>query len=71
MKCPDDISIVTATNLFGLEELTCPRLSSVITPTNKLIELVFEIIVKQGNVPTNSIIIDSELIERESVKDIN
>jgi len=70
LKCPDDISIVTATNLFGLEELTCPRLSSVTTPTNKLIEMIFEIIVKQGDVPTNSIIVDSELLERESVKDI-
>lgn len=70
LKCPDDISIITAMSNFNQEEFTCPKLTTVNTSAGENIATAMDIILNPGVSRGKSIIVDIKLFERESVRTV-
>ncbi len=71
LKCPDDISVVTSSTHFGLEEMSTPSLTTVFVSNEQVIQTAFEIILKPDQMLNKNYIVDVQIIKRESVKSIN
>ena len=65
-RCPEDVSVVTALSHAGLEEYCVPRLSSVMIAHEKLVAAALDLI--GGRLSAREIVIDGELVERESIR---
>lgn len=70
LKCPDDISVITALTHFGMEKMTSPALSTVVTDNEEVIKTAFDIILNNNATTNKNYIIDVKLIERESVRQL-
>lgn len=68
LKCPDDISIVTSSTHFGLEEMSAPSLSTVLASNEQVVQTAFDIILKPDQMISKNYIIDVDIVKRESVK---
>ena len=69
LRCPDDVSIVSSDNFFGMEELGCPSMTTTCVPVQKLVDRAFELLLSSA--PRNRINpIEPILVERESVRKI-
>ncbi len=68
ISCPEQVSVITAYEDAGLEEYTCPKLSTVVEPFEVTIGTAMRIIENGGTVESRSIAVDVKLKERESIK---
>ena len=71
LRCPDDVSIVTALAHAGIECYTCPKLTTLVTPVEKLCQTVTAIIHGHGDPTLREHRVDPVLIERESIRNLN
>lgn len=71
IRCPEDISLVTAHPNPHIEKYSCPRLSTITASAPKNITAALNLIVNTDSANGKSILIGMELNEYESVKDIN
>ena len=71
LRCPDDLSLVTAHSNFNIEEFSCPKLTTVTASATDNVAAAMDIILNPGTVHSKSILVDMKLYERESVKQIN
>ncbi len=71
LRCPEDISIVTAMDMMNYARLACPALSTVVGNTEKLVEKMFQIILRDSSDVPRHMVQDVELIERESIKTLS
>ncbi len=69
--CPDDVSIITALANARVEEFTCPKLSTVITPTEEITAIVIGILADENKLPLREYRVNSIVIERESIRKLN
>ncbi len=68
LRCPDDISLVTAMDLMNYSSLACPALSSVVGSSEGLMEKMFGLMIDPVPGAPRSMVQDVELIERESIR---
>ena len=69
LRCPEDVSIVTAFSDTVQAEFTCPRLTAVSGSTAEvMIDAAMKIIFTPGEVGSRVMLLDVELIERESLR---
>ena len=68
-RCPEDVSIVTALSLTGLEGYSVPRLTTVMPVHEKLVAAALELILGYRSEP--EVVIDEIVVERESVRNLN
>ena len=70
LRCPDDVSIITALANARIEEFTCPKLSTVITPTEEITAIVIRILTGENELPLRDFRVNSTVVERESVRNL-
>ena len=68
LRCPDDVSIITALANARVEEFTCPKLSTVITPTEEVTAIVIRILAGENELPLREFRVNSTVVERESIR---
>lgn len=71
LRCPEDISLVTAMDMMSYGRLACPALSTVVGSTEGLVEKMFSLIADTSPEAQRSAVQDVELIERESIRDLS
>ena len=70
LRCPDDVSIITALANARIEEFSCPKLSTVITPTEEITAIVIRILTGENELPLRDFRVNSIVVERESVRNL-
>lgn len=69
LRCPEDVSIVTAFSDTVQAEFTCPRLTAVSGSTAEvMIDAAMKIIFTPGEIGSRVMLLDVELTERESLR---
>ncbi len=71
IRCPDDVSIITALANARIEEFTCPKLSTVITSTEEITAIVIGILMGKNEFPLREYRVDPIVVERESIRNLN
>jgi len=71
LRCPEDVSIITAQANARIEEFTCPKLSTIVTPMEKITAIVSGILAGDSEFPLREYRVDPVIIERESVRNLN
>ncbi len=69
-RCPDDISIIAGTDMFGCERFTVPALSSVSISSRELTKVAVDIILHPRKRWNSNILIDVQLTRRDSIRAI-
>ncbi len=67
LRCPDDVSLVTAYDFFGCEAYTCPRLTRVVDSCEDAIKIAMRI-VEDGGAEAREITTAATLSEGESIR---
>ncbi len=70
IRCPEDVSLVTAYDMFGYEEFTFPRLTRVVEPCEQIVAAAMRIIQSGGVSEPREIMIDLILKEGESIRQL-
>ncbi len=70
LRCPEDVSLVTAFDMFGYEEFTIPRLTRVREACEQTIAAAMRIIESGGVAESREITIDVALKEGESIRQL-
>lgn len=71
LKCPDDISIITACPENEIEKMSCPILTTVTISNAEIISAAIDIIRNPERIYGKKISIDVKIHEAESVKDLH
>ncbi len=70
LRCPEDVSLVTAHDMFGYEEFTWPRITRVVDPCEQAINTAMRIIESGGVAESREITVDVNLKEGESIRQL-